>query len=210
MSSSVFNMCYLFIWLVALALWNSLVSQKVNNILAWKIPWMEEPGGLQSIGPQRVRHHQVTTLIFWTSLVAQMVKCLPIMQETRVPSLGREDPLEKEMQPTPVFLSGEFHGPRNLVGYSPLGRKELDTAERLHSLALQLWHMRSSIFVMMWVILSCSIWTLSCGMQILSCGMQILGCGILVSWPEMEPGLPPLGSWSLSHWTTREVPELCC
>ena len=34
---------------------------------------------------------------FWTSLVAQMVKCLPTMQETQVQSLGREDPLEKEM-----------------------------------------------------------------------------------------------------------------
>ena len=32
-----------------------------------------------------------------TSLVAQMVKCLPAMQETRVRSLGQEDPLEKEM-----------------------------------------------------------------------------------------------------------------
>ena len=32
-----------------------------------------------------------------TSLVAQMVKCLPTIQGTRVPSLGREDPLEKEM-----------------------------------------------------------------------------------------------------------------
>ena len=31
------------------------------------------------------------------SLVAQMVKCLPAMQKTRVQSLGREDPLEKEM-----------------------------------------------------------------------------------------------------------------
>ena len=32
-----------------------------------------------------------------TSLVAQMVKCLPTIQGTRVPSLGRENPLEKEM-----------------------------------------------------------------------------------------------------------------
>ena len=32
-----------------------------------------------------------------TSLVAQMAKCLPTMQETRVQSLGQEDPLEKEM-----------------------------------------------------------------------------------------------------------------
>ena len=27
-----------------------------SSILAWKIPWMEEPGGLQSMGMQRVRH----------------------------------------------------------------------------------------------------------------------------------------------------------
>ena len=33
----------------------------------------------------------------WTSLVAQMAKCLPTMQETWVQSLGQEDPLEKEM-----------------------------------------------------------------------------------------------------------------
>ena len=36
-------------------------------------------------------------LPFWASLVAQRLKCLPAMQETRVRSLGREDPLEKEM-----------------------------------------------------------------------------------------------------------------
>ena len=35
--------------------------------------------------------------ILWASLVAQMVKCLPMMQETQVQSLGWEDPLEKEM-----------------------------------------------------------------------------------------------------------------
>ena len=34
---------------------------------------------------------------FWSSLVAQMAKNLPIMQETQVQSLGREDPLEKKM-----------------------------------------------------------------------------------------------------------------
>ena len=28
-----------------------------SNSLAWRIPWTEEPGGLQSIGPQRVRHN---------------------------------------------------------------------------------------------------------------------------------------------------------
>ena len=37
------------------------------------------------------------TILKWTSLVAQMVKCLPTMRETQVQSLGREDLLEKEM-----------------------------------------------------------------------------------------------------------------
>ena len=37
------------------------------------------------------------TLTKWTSLMAQMVKCLPAMQETWVQFLGREDTLEKEM-----------------------------------------------------------------------------------------------------------------
>ena len=40
--------------------------------------------------------------------------------------------LEEEWQPTPVFLPGESHGWRILVGYSPWGGKESDTTERLH------------------------------------------------------------------------------
>ena len=55
------------------------------------------------------------------SLVAQMVKNLPTMLETLVRSQGQEDPLEKEMVMTPVFLPGESHGQ---VGYSPRGHKE--------------------------------------------------------------------------------------
>ena len=51
--------------------------------------------------------------------VAQRVKSLPAMRETQVQSLGWEDPLEKEMQPTPVFWPGKSHGQRSLVGYSP-------------------------------------------------------------------------------------------
>ena len=53
------------------------------------------------------------------SLLAQKVKNLPARQETRVQSLGQEDPLEKREVSTPVFLPGEFHGQRSLVGYSP-------------------------------------------------------------------------------------------
>ena len=54
-----------------------------------------------------------------TSLVAQTVRNLPAMQETWIQPLGEEDPLEKEWQPTPVFLPRESHGQWSLVGYSP-------------------------------------------------------------------------------------------
>ena len=53
------------------------------------------------------------------SRVAQSVKNLRAMQETRVQSLGWEDPLDKGMKPTLVFLPGEFHGQRRLAGCSP-------------------------------------------------------------------------------------------
>ena len=44
-----------------------------------------------------------------------MMKNLPVMQETWVQSLGREDLLRREWQPTPVFLPGEVHEQRSLV-----------------------------------------------------------------------------------------------
>ena len=58
--------------------------------------------------------------------MAQMVKNLPAVQETSDGSLGWGGPLEKEWQPTPVFLPGESHGQRSLAGYSPWGCKESD------------------------------------------------------------------------------------
>ena len=65
-------------------------------------------------------------MLMQTSLVAQMVKNLPAMQETRIRSLVQEDPLEKGMLPTPVFLPGKFHGQRSLADCSPWGHKQLD------------------------------------------------------------------------------------
>ena len=71
-----------------------------------------------------LRHEQV-------SLVAQMVKNLPAIQETRVPSLGREDPLKKGMATTPGLLPEEFYRQRSLASYHPWGQKELDTIDRV-------------------------------------------------------------------------------
>ena len=51
------------------------------------------------------------------------------------PWLGKI-PWRREWLPTPVFLPGEFHGQRSLVGYSPSGFKESDTIEVTDTLLL--------------------------------------------------------------------------
>ena len=66
-----------------------------------------------SIGPH------LQDCLFGASLVAQMVKNLPARQETRVQSLGWEDPLEMGMAIHSRILAGESHGQRSLVSYSP-------------------------------------------------------------------------------------------
>ena len=60
-------------------------------------------------------------------LVAQMVKNLPAMQETQVQSLGQEDPLEKGIATTQVFLPGKSQS------YRPWGRKQSDLTEQLNN-----------------------------------------------------------------------------
>ena len=67
-------------------------------------------------------------LWFWDSLVAQMVKNRPAMQETWVQSLSQEDPLE-DGNPLQDSCLENPHGQRRLVGYSLWGHKESDTTE---------------------------------------------------------------------------------
>ena len=72
--------------------------------------------------------------------MAQTVKNLSAVQETCAQSLGLEIPWRREWQLTPVFLPGEVPGQRRLAGYSPWGRKESDTIERLtraHDLVIE-------------------------------------------------------------------------
>ena len=57
--------------------------------------------------------------------MAQTVKNLPAMQETRIQSLSQEDLLENGLATTPVFLTGESPGQKSLAGYSLWGHKEL-------------------------------------------------------------------------------------
>ena len=79
-----------------------------SGILAWRIPWTEQPGGLQSMGSQRVRHDWATSLSLLTFMHWR-----------------------RKWQPTPVFLPEEFHGQRSLKGYSPWSRKVSNMTEWL-------------------------------------------------------------------------------
>ena len=98
-------------WMASLTCWTCVW---VNSGSWW---WTVRPGALQFTGLQRVGHDWATELN-WTelkeitraSLVAQMVKHLPTMQETWVRSLGQEDPLEKEMATHSSTLAWTFHG----------------------------------------------------------------------------------------------------
>ena len=65
-------------------------------------------------------------LVWWASLAAQTVKNLLAVQETWVPSLGQEDPLEKGVAAHFSILAWKIPGQWSLAGYSPWGPKELD------------------------------------------------------------------------------------
>ena len=77
-----------------------------SSTLAWKIPWTEEPGRLQSMGSLRVGHNWATSLSLFTFMHWR-----------------------RKWQPTPVFLPGESQGRQGLVGCHLWGRTESDTTE---------------------------------------------------------------------------------
>ena len=76
-----------------------------SSTLAWKIPWTEEPGRLQSMGSQRVGHDWATSLSLFTFMHWR-----------------------RKWQPTSVFLPGESQGQRSLVGCCLWGCTESDLA----------------------------------------------------------------------------------
>ena len=80
-----------------------------------------------------------------------MIKNLPAVQETRIQSLGQEDPWRREWQLTPVFLPGESHGQRSLAGYSPWSSTESDTTEQLTLRFVIAFHPRNKHFLISWL-----------------------------------------------------------
>ena len=66
---------------------------------------------------------------FLDSFVAQTMKNLPTMQETRFDPWVRKIHWRREWLPTPVFMPGDYHGQRGLAGSSPYGHKESDMTD---------------------------------------------------------------------------------
>ena len=64
------------------------------------------------------QHHMV---FIWAFLIAQSVKNLSQYRRSGFNSCIRKIPWRRQWQPTPVFLPGESHGQRSMVGYSPWG-----------------------------------------------------------------------------------------
>ena len=103
-----------------------------SSILAWKIPWTEEPGGLQSIGSERVRNdsndlacrHPFLGASQLASVVKKSARQCRKHKRHRFDPWVRKIPWKRAWQSTPVFLPGEFHEQRNLVGYGPWDRRE--------------------------------------------------------------------------------------
>ena len=68
-----------------------------------------------------------------SSHLAQMVKNLPVIRRPRFKPWVGKILWRREWQSIPVFLPGESHGQRSLVGYSLWGRKESDMMEHAHT-----------------------------------------------------------------------------
>ena len=98
------KLLFLILYWVSLLLKKAMATHSIT--LAWRIPWTEEPSGLQSMGSLRVWHDWVTSLSLFTFMHWR-----------------------RKWQPTPVFLPGESQGQRSLEGCRLWGHTELDTTE---------------------------------------------------------------------------------
>ena len=90
-------------------IWGRLAEKAMaphSSTLAWKTPWTEEPGRLQSMGLRRVGHEWATSLSLFIFLHWR-----------------------RKWQPTPVFLPGESQGRGSLLGCHLWSRTESDMTE---------------------------------------------------------------------------------
>ena len=97
----------------------------VEPLSSWPLSWAE----YLTLAPNKCLSP------LWASLVAQMVKCMPTIQESRIWSLGQEDPLEKEMATHSSTLAWKIPWMEESGGLQSMGLQRGMT-ERLHFLSL--------------------------------------------------------------------------
>ena len=115
---------FLFGTILIEAWWYLIVAMAPNSsTLAWKLPWMEEPGRLQSMGSIRVGHDWATSLSLFSFMHWR-----------------------RKWQSTPVVLPGESQGRGSLVGCRLWGRTESDTTEAMQQQQQQLQHLMMNVF----------------------------------------------------------------
>ena len=120
-----------------------------SSTFAWRIPWMEEPHRLQSMGSLRVGHDSVTSLSLFTfthwrkqwqptpillpgesqgqrsllgavyGVTQSRTRLMPLSKSSSLMVEDREIEQRRQWYPTPVLLPGKSHGQRSLVGCSP-------------------------------------------------------------------------------------------
>ena len=176
-----------------------------SSTLAWKIPWMEEPGRLQSMGSRKVGHGWLTSLSLFTFMHWR-----------------------RQWHPTPVFLPGESQGRGSLVGCRLWGCTESDTTEVTQQ---QQQHTSTydtrphlSIFVLFFeflFIFGCAGSLALCGLSD-SCSEQGLlsscstwaspcdGFSLCRAWALGPVGFSSCSSWALEHRLNVVVPGLSC
>ena len=135
-------------------------SFPVSQLFAW---------GGQSTGVSALASWILTVLYFfftilpgWLSGKESACQCRRHRRLEFSPWVGKT-PWRRKWQPTPVFLPGEFHGQRSLVGYSPWSRKESDTIEGVtvmcywlfFSIFLKVTDLRFTICTLTWFISQC-------------------------------------------------------
>ena len=182
-----------------------------STMLAWRIPWTEEPGWLQSVGLQRVRHDWAT---FTSTLTCRKLwdgfhgitsglkkSCLPLRDLGHIAAQQGQEPLHRPDFPQvnlgPLILSRTDEGRRRWVCCPELKKP---TLMPLHPPALKdggssWWHYLKHVEMLWlgWSIWPC--WELSV-IQVLS-----LGGNVIISWPFCAPCERRLEPTQLS-WAT--------
>jgi len=155
-----------------------------SSTLAWKIPWTEEPGGLQSMGSLRVGHDWVTSLSLF-----------PFMHWRR------------KWQPTPVFLPGESQGPGSLVPSLESHRVGHDWIDSAAAIITELCaHSVSHVqlFATLWSVVGQAPLSMGFSRQEYWSGFPGPPPGDL-PWPRYQTWFSRTASGFFTIWATREA-----